>query len=285
MSLKSGMRPVAVALAILLAPAAQAAAPVGNATAWDLSVDIDVIGLAQLNVGAQTSAQLTAVIDTADDGQQLPSSSFGSAPLNLVTLSTGLLESRAEYVGGGSQGMSAIAARSSVNDLALAAGLVGTPGSILGISASTISSQTALAGSCPDATPATPSMQDLLDDFVFYSSFDSGNIIGGGGDGGGDGGGIGGLPPTRSVLIDPVISIIGTNVPDLPLNPAPNTPIDLDVLGIVGATLILNEQTRSGDGVHSLSTATNALHLTLDVAGLVTAEVVIAHSEASLACP
>lgn len=284
MNIHLATRPLAFALATLLAPAVQAAAPVGNATAWDLSVDIDLIGLAQLNVGAQTSAHLVAVVDTADDSQQLPSSSFGSSPLNLITLSTGLLESSTEYVGHGSQGMSAIAARSSVNDLALAAGLVGNPDGILGISASTISSQTALAGSCPNAAPKGPSLQGMLDDFMFYSSFDAGNLIGGGGDGGG-GGGIGGLPPTGGTLVDPAISILDTNVPGLPLNPAPNTPIDLDVLGIVGATLILNEQTRSGDGVHSLSTASNALHLTLDVANLVTAEVIIAHSEASLACP
>lgn len=283
MNLHPKTRPVAFALAALLAPAAHAAAPVGSANAWDLSVGISLIGLAQLNVGAQTSAHLSAVVATADDSQQLPSVLLSSAPLSLITVSTGLLDSTTEYVGSG--GMSAIVARSSVNDLALAAGLIAAPGSILAITADNVSSQTALAGTCPDAVPKAPSTQGLLDDFVFYNGFDAGNLIGGGGDGGGGGGGgIGGLPPTGGTLVDPAISIIGTNVP-LPLNAAPNTAVDLNVLGIAGATLILNEQTRSGDGVHSLSTTNNALHLTLNVANLVTADVVIAHSEASLACP
>jgi hypothetical protein len=124
----------------------------------------------------------------------------------------------------------------------------------------------------------------MLDDFLFFSTFDSGNLVPGGG-GGGDGGGIGGLPPGGGTLVDPVVTILGIPVPGLPLNPPPNTDVDLGALGIVGATLILNEQTNTGDGVHSLARATNAIHLTLDVAQLVTADVIIAHSEVSLACP
>ena len=280
MSIHIDIRQLVVALGLLLAPAAQAAAPVGNAAAWDLSVDIDLIGLAQLDVEPQTSAHLIGVVAPANDAQQLPSVQFASTPLDLITLSTGLLESTAEYVGGGS-GMSAIAARSSVNDLDLSAGLVASPGGILTITAENITAQTALAGTCPNATSNVPGLQGLLDDFVFYNGFDAGNIFGGGG---GGGGGIGGLPPTGGTLVNPAISIVDVDVP-LPLNAPPNTAIDLGALGIVGATLILNEQTSTGDGVHSLSVGNNALHLTLNVANLVTAEVIIAHSEVSLACP
>jgi len=251
---------------------AMAAAPVGNASAWDMDVHINLIGVAQLDVGAQTSAALTNVVANASDLQTLPSAAFAS-PLNLITLSTGVLASEAEYRGGG---VSAIAAHSSVDDLDLAAGT-----GVLSIAAGTVSSTTVLAGSCPEAVPGVNS---LLGDFLFFSTFDAGNL-GQGGDGGGDGGGIGGLPPGGSGLIDPVITILSTNVPGLPLNPPPNTTIDLPGLGIIGATLILNEQTTSGDGVHSLSKGTNAIHLTLNVAALVTAEVIIAHSDVSLACP
>ncbi|HEX7769141.1 MAG TPA: choice-of-anchor P family protein, partial [Dokdonella sp.] len=141
--------------------------------------------------------------------------------------------------------------------------------------------QVALAGACPD-TP--PEVNGLLDDFVFFTGFDPGNL-GGGDDGGGDGGGFGGLPPTGANLIDVQLSVLGTDVPALPLDPDPNTEIDLDVLGITGATLVLNEQTRSGDGVSSLAVGSNALHLTLGVAGLVNADVIVAHSAVSLDCP
>jgi hypothetical protein len=93
------------------------------------------------------------------------------------------------------------------------------------------------------------------------------------------------LPPGGTDLIDPVITILGIPVPALPTNPPPNTSIDLNALGIAGVTLVLNEQTRDGDGVHSLSLGTNAIHLGLNIAGLVTGDVVIAHSEVSMACP
>ena len=265
-------RLVVLLAATLSANAAMAANPVGNAAAWDLGVHINLIGVAQLDVGAQTAAQLTNVVASASDAQTLPSVAFAS-PLNLITLSTGELASEVEYVG---SNMSAIAARSSVHDLDLSAGA-----SVLTLAAGTVTSTSALAGACPDPVQATTSM---LDDFVFYSSFDAGNL-GPGGGGGGGGGGFGGLPPSGGALIDPQVTILGIPVPGLPLNPAPNTTIDLGALGIVGATLILNEQTTGGDGVHSLATATNAIHLTLNVAQLVTADVIIAHSEVSLTCP
>ena len=263
-------RLVVLLAATLSANAAMAASPVGNASAWDLAVHVNLIGLAQLDVGAQTSATLTNVVASASDSQTLPSAAFAS-PLNLITLSTGVLASDAEYVRGN---LSAIAARSSVDDLALGAGA-----SVLSLNAGVVTSTSSLAGTCPDPVHATSS---LLNDFLFFSTFDTGNL---GQGGGGDGGGLGGLPPSGGTLVDPVVSILGIPVPGLPANPAPNTNVDLAALGIVGATLILNEQTSTGDGVHSLANATNAIHLTLNVAQLVTANVIIAHSEVSLACP
>ena len=80
------------------------------------------------------------------------------------------------------------------------------------------------------------------------------------------------------------ITIMGTPVPNIPEVPAPNTSVDLGALGIVDATLILNEHTVTGDGVHSISLATNAIHLALNVPGLVTADVVFAHSDSTLDC-
>lgn len=269
-------RLVVLLAATFSANAAMAASPVGNASAWDLAVNVNLIGLAQLNVGAQTSATLTNVLASATDSQTLPSAAFAS-PLNLITLSTGVLASDAEYVGGN---QSAIAARSSVDDLALGAG---AGGSVLSLNAGVVTSTSSLAGTCPDH-PLHAKADPMLGDFLFFSTFDAGNLVPGGG-GGGDGGGIGGLPPGGGTLVDPVITILGTAVPGLPLNPPPNTNVDLGALGIVGATLILNEQTTTGDGVHSLARATNAIHLTLDVAQLVTADVIIAHSDVSLACP
>src|SRR5690606_17928887 len=105
---------------------------------------------------------------------------------------------------------------------------------------------------------------------------------GGLGGGGGGGGGSGGLPPTGATLIDVQLGIIDGVLPLLPVDPAPNTVVDVSGLGVLGVNLVLNEQTREGDGVHSLSLGSNALHLTLDIAGLISGDVVLASSAVSL---
>jgi hypothetical protein len=271
------VRALATILTTICAGHASAATPVGNADAYDLSIQIDILGLTQFNLTAPTSASIIDATESVSDSQSL-ASIVDADPLNLITLSTGALSSEAEYVAGS---LSAVAARASVEDLELQAlGLLDLD--ILSLQGGTISSQVALAGFCPEP-PAQ--VNGLLDDFVFYSGFDQGNLVGGDDGSGGEGGGVGGLPPTGATLIDVQLGVLGIDVPALPLNPDPNTAIDLGALGIAGATLILNEQTRSGDGVSSLAVASNALRLTLDVAGLVTANVIIAHSGVSLDCP
>lgn len=272
----------AITLAATLAIAgmghASAASPVGNAEAHDLSIHINLLGVTQFDLEAPTSASIVDATESISDSQSLASLTDAD-PLNLITLSTGTLLSEAEYAVGA---LSAIAARATVEDLDLSAVGIGAV-DILSLLGGSISSQVALAGFCPEPVAH---VNGLLDDFVFYSSFDPGNLVGGGDGGSGGGSGDpGGLPPTGASLIDMQLGVLGINVPDLPLNPAPNTAIDLGALGIAGATLVLNEQVRSGDGVNSLAVASNAVHLSLNVAGLVTADVIIAHSGVSLACP
>ena len=215
------VRKAALAAALLLGPAAASAAnPVGNAAAHDFSIHINLIGLTSLDVTSQTSASLLDVVTDASDLDQLPSLSL-SDPLNLISLSSGELIAEAEYAAGP---MSAIAARSTVNDLDLSVATVLVD--VLGLSSGVIRSTTAMSGYCP-ATPGAS--KSLLGEFVFGTGFDFGNLNGGGGNGGGDGGGgPGGLPPGGTDLIDPVITILGIPVPALPTNPPPNTSIDLN---------------------------------------------------------
>lgn len=60
---------------------------------------------------------------------------------------------------------------------------------------------------------------------------------------------------------------------------APNTSVDLFVLGIANASLILNEQIIAPD--HS-SIEVNAFHLSLDILGAVTGSIILGHSHASV---
>jgi uncharacterized repeat protein (TIGR01451 family) len=69
-------------------------------------------------------------------------------------------------------------------------------------------------------------------------------------------------------------------------SPAPNTVL----LNLLGLRVVLNEQIVGGDGVSGRSIAVNAIHVSLNNAlltglGLLSGDVVIAHSEARVACP
>lgn len=264
----------------IMAAADAAAAPTGSARAQDLSVELSLLGVTSLEVGSQATAEIVSATETTSDEQEIASLDLADA-LGLITLSTGVVSAQTEYV---NNGMAAVAARAEVNDLDL--GVIGLLGDdVLSLGAGLVASQVALAGYCPETSNGTTG---LLDDFLFFNGFEEGNLgggSGGGSGGGGSGGGAGGLPPSESTLIDVELGVIGIPVPALPLHPEPNTSVDLDALGIVGVSLVLNEQVREGDGVRSLSLTSNALHLTLNVAGLITGDVVIASSAASLTCP
>lgn len=93
---------------------------------------------------------------------------------------------------------------------------------------------------------------------------------------------------TANTVIESLSLQIGPTVVDLSafvgVSVPPNTTVDLNALGIVGATLVLNEQTLTGDGLASRGVSVNAFHLSLNVLGAlgVTGEVILGHSDASL---
>lgn len=272
------MRKNALVLALATASScaatfASAAPPVGDASAYDFSVHVNLI-VTQLDVPAQTHAAIVESSENSEDSQQANSLTIAD-PLNLIKLNSGLLTAQAQYVVGG---LSAIAAQSSVEGLDLSAVGLGNI-HVLSVLASTLTSRSVLMGSCPP--PPSQHTSGLLDEFVFFNGFDEGNLTIGDDIGGG---GTGGLPGSGAEFGDLQIKILGTPIVNLPPVPPPNTAIDLSVLGIAGATLVLNERTVEGDGVNSLSLSTNALHLTLNVVGLVTADVIVGHSDASLRC-
>lgn len=272
-------RLVILVAAAMASSSAFAAAPVGDAHSYDLSISIDLLGLTSLEVGAQASASISSTTVTDSDSSTLPSVNLGDV-LNLISVTSGTLTSEAEYQAGA---MSAIASANVVEDLNIS---VETPlAGILNIGAGVVKTTAALSGFCPETLPKAPFGTDsLLDDFLFGTGFDAGNLHTGNDPVDGDGPGIGGLPPTEAQILDPEISILETAITDLPALPPPNTTIDLSNLGIAGVVLVLNEQSTLGDGVHSLWTGTNGIHLTANIASLITADIIISHSEAGLTC-
>jgi hypothetical protein len=265
---RASPRLLRVAIAGVLGLAMPSAfAETGSAAAEDVSVHIDLLGIAQLDVDAQAPVQ----IDNASAATHEENSAAGVDTGNsFLHLTTGALATEAEYAPG--VAISAAGARASVVDFDLSAvSLVGD--SLLSITADLIQSRSAVMGYC---LPSRGQNRDMFDDIGFFNGFDEGNL---------NAGGPGGHPSPEDVVLDGAeITILGIPVPDLPLNPPPNTNVDLGGLGIVGATLILNEQTLEGDGVNNATLTSNAVHVTLNVAGLITADVVIAHSSAKLDC-
>jgi len=265
---RTSPRLLRVAIVGLLGLAAPSAfAETGSALAEDVSVHINLLGVAQLDVDALAPVQ----IDNATTATYQENSAAGvDTGDNFLHLTTGALATEGEYAPG--VAISAAGARASVVGFDLSAvSLIGD--SLLSITANLIQSRSTMMGYC---LPSRGQSRDMFDDISFFNGFDDGNL---------NAGGPGGHPDPGDVVLDGAeITILGIPVPDLPLNPPPNTIVDLGNLGIVGATLILNEQTLGGDGVNTGSLTSNAVHLTLGVAGLITADVVIAHSNAKLDC-
>jgi hypothetical protein len=248
--------------------AAGAHAETGSGAAHDVAIHIDVLGVAGLDVDPQASVAFDNAIEPAYQQDALPSLDLGGA---LIHVSTGATESEAQYEPGSSLSWSA--ADTTIHNFNLSAvNLLGD--GLISISADLIQSQSSVIGYC---LPSRQGTRAALDDINFFNGFDNGNLTPGGpGDGGGDGGNV--------VLVNPEVTILGIPIPALPTAPAPNTTIDLAPLGIAGATLILNERTIGGDGVDMSSMTSNAMHLTLSSAGLITADVALGHSEAKLDC-
>lgn len=90
----------------------------------------------------------------------------------------------------------------------------------------------------------------------------------------------------RAVLADAAVFINGSQVLNLPANPAPNTGIDLSVLGLAGASLLLNEQHISrSEGSASIDTCALAIRLNalnLGIANTLSGQVRVGHASAAL---
>ena len=265
-SWRGGGRLTALVAALSIGFAAGAHAETGSANARDISVHINLLGVAQLDIDPQAPAGFANAVDATYQQNLLPSFDSGGT---LLHLSTGTITSEAQYAPGVSFSVSG--ADVEVQNVNLSAvDALGNP--LIALTADLIRSQSQVMGYC---LAGRHQQRMTIDDTLFFNSFDETNLVAGGGDpsSGGD-----------TSLNGLGLSIMGTPVPNIPEAPPPNTHVDLGSVGIAGATLVLNERTVSGDGVNSISLSTNALHLALDVAGLVTADVVFAHSDSTLDC-
>ncbi len=263
-----------IALCSSLAYAGPAQAQVGDAAASDVSIHIDLFGVTTLDVDPQAPSTVSAATTATIDSHSSLGLDLGGT---LLHVSTGLLTTTAQYAPGSIAAAGGQAQVAGLDLTALGLGKI----SLLSVSADVIQSRAAVHGYCLPTAPRPDGTAGLFDDYIFAYGFDSGNLNPGDpGSNPGDSENNG----DDTTLAGLHLSILGIDVPDLPLNPAPNTTVDLSALGVLGASLVLNEQTVSGDGITTIAKSSNALHLTLAMAGLITADVVVAHSEGALDC-
>lgn len=90
-------------------------------------------------------------------------------------------------------------------------------------------------------------------------------------------------------LVGAFLAVGGAGIIDLPVNPPPNTVVDvLGLLGVVGIELILNEQIVTGNGVTHMSMLTNAIRLSINISvplvGSVGGSVIVSQAQATRNC-
>lgn len=254
-----------LALCGFFLPGAVHAATAG-ASAWDLDVQLNVIGLSALNVDPVTHVQFDdEQLPYADSDTEL-SLDAGNA---LLGISTGVLRSEVAWA---PDDPLMVGAQASVADLTLTAlGLLGID--LVRLKVDAAQSRVLLSGQCPPPGADLTSIPGLVDDRVFANGFDARR-----------------LQPVEGNPTDPDIQLPGLEIRligvpiTIPLDFPPNTVIDLNALGLSGITLILNEVNTSGDGVNQFWMERNALRLSLNVLSLITGEVTLAHSEAGIDC-
>lgn len=251
-----------VALSMALAAGAEAA-PTASGKAWDISAQINILGLPALDLGVQN--QVAFASSEAPFADQKSVLGFDSGANALARLSTGEINVETEWVPGPS--FLAVGSQASIADAALEAVSVLGGAPLLALDADLIRATAIVSGTCPaetDRPVARPAA--LVDGYIFANGFETENLDTGGGVET-PGLGVGG-----SILDDPLL--------DLPVNPEPNT--SLGVPGVL--TLILNERTVSGDGITQRGVVTNGVHLTVNVVNLISADVILAHAEAAIDC-
>lgn len=245
-----------ILLSILGTQLAAAAPPTASAAAWDMDVDISVAGLDVLNLDAQN--ELAFVDQSAAFDQSVGAVSFDSGAGSLARLTTDDIQVQTQWVPGST--FHVVGAQASIANLAL--NVVGTPVSLLAVSAEQIIATAIVSGSCPPPVGHRNSL--WVDDMVYVNGFDVQN-----------------LAQSSDVAVPGLaISLQGTALADIPTNPTPNTELSIGSL----LTLVLNERDVTGDGISTRGVSTNALRLDVNVLDVITAHVVLSHAEASITC-
>jgi len=253
------MKPIhLVVISLAMGTSAAIAAPTASGGAYDFDVHVSVAAVSVLDVTRPEEVGFTDLSTAYSESKGIIDFNVATA---LASLSADSTSVETQWIPG--ESFLAVGSRATVTNVAL--GVVNVlSSSLLGVQANQIQSTSIITGTCPAAAIPAPSVVSLVDGYIFRNGFEAQNLF----------------PSGDSNLPGLAISIQGSAVTGLNTLPPANTVVDIGALG----TLVLNEQTITGDGIAGLSLASNALDLQLDIAGIITASVIIAHSEVSVSC-
>ena len=252
-----------MALSMTIATGAEAA-PTASSKAWDISAEVRILGAKLLDLHAPNQVAFAPLDAPFADQKSAIGLDVGDG--TLAHLKTGEINVATEWIPGPS--FLAVGSKASVAEASLeAVSILNTP-PLLSLKADLVSATAIVSGTCPADTPppVMPRPAGLADGYVFANGFDLENL-----DENSD---------VETPGLDIGGSIVTTPLINLPMNPPPNTTI-----GIPGVlVLILNERTVTGDGITQRGVSSNALHLSVNVIGTITADVILAHAEAAIDC-
>jgi len=271
-------------LALAVSPAM--AAPKASGDAYDLSINVSILtAIPALVVSPQAQVGFAPQAGPFNDSATAGPLNLGNTPAApLITLQTGLLNANtAWYPPATPNGFMIVGSEASAANVDLGA-VNPSAVSLLDVTADLVRTRAVISGYCPPAAVAkaarlTASFGDLAAEVLYGNGFDNDNLNNGTGHNGAGGGNNSGGDDSTNPNAN--VSVTGTSVGTLPINPLANT--QTCILG--GAACVkLNEMTVTGDGVTTLSVSRNGLHLTANVPGVVTAEVILAHAAAAVVC-
>ena len=274
---------LASSLVAILAAASATAAPMAGGSAYDLSVNVSILtAIPALVVPSQAQVNFSPQAAAFSDSQTAGPLNLGNVPVSpQITLQTGLTSAdTAWFPPATPSGFLIVGSEASVTNVNLSAASPPTT-HYLDLTASLVRSSAVVSGYCPPVAIAkaarmAETVNNIAADAVFGNDFDLGNLRGGTGAGGGVN-----SNGDDSSNAGVSVSVNGNAFAGVAVNPPPNTQTCLPANV---ACLTLNEQTVTGDGVSALSVSRNGLHLTANIPGVVTADVILAHSSASVAC-
>lgn len=254
---------IAIALfSIFTGTASQAvhAAPTASGHAYDVSIHLTIVGV-PFDVNAADDIQFTNQASAWSNGQQTATLSTSVAG---AQFSAQNLDVEGRWQPG--DGFLVVGTQATLNNVSLGT-FDALSSALLSLTATQIQATSLIAGTCPaSARPArAKSLDTTVGDYIYFDSFDQRT-----------------LAPTTDVNTPGLnVAMQGTPLLGLSDKPTPNTSL---MLPGGSGTLVLNEQSVTGDGISGLTVSNNAVHVTLSVAGLITGDAILAHADAGIAC-